>query len=1458
MTIHLLCHVERLPDYGTGDAYFSMNLTVGFAADPGTLPSDPQKLKLISPWEWTLDPYIDVQIETGGVLGPTVQAQRVGTVPVDQHGPFAKQLASIRDEFAAKQDSKNFVWLPDAASLQREAEDLRWYDFLIQASTYPAALAHSAGISFIFSVANLDPTATRIVAAPRVDLGAGVRKPMGAPVRIKMGNKPADDPPLFHAWTYDADVVAYQRECLLLQSDIAAGDDQFLDTTSGWVTGGTGTVAEDWALQLEARLSEAFDLSMRLIETLRAAVAAKTFVIDATNRDAVVNVVTAAMHDIAATGVRRAASATGVAPDFLEHLKEELKAAGMTPIDANLKGFEAALNGTMWQPLLAAATGSKLFEKVEISPNGPKVPAISDDRVLDELARMHGALGDEATLRELLLAQWDLALAADPQLGALRNAKSRLMRDVLPAFKLRKTFLLDVLEEGWPAFSRFSKAVTRDEQVVMLQKNLGDALKSYCRDRFDDANGMYRGFLPRGVSLPPAVAAIVMPALQDFANRFVEPPKPQNPAERQPPPLVPHGRPDHDALIIQLADVHRASDESLPDDQNSSARRISGYGMLLRRTGGDWRCLNYANVCPYESDTPLADPLIVPLRLGFRNGVRQTFVAYENTPLVAESPFLDLLRAKNGLGDTLKLSKERDPLFVYRNAYGPNANQPKLVPLVYGGEYQAAAFAIGTAGTLPRGLAKATTQGGKTIVDPIVPDLVNAKPDGIRTLTFRRRTPIGAPRYSSPNAKPTSALDPLPLPVVPDTVQPLARSLPGLNGAASGAPRPLLFLRTRESAASHFSFALRPPSIDIQTWDRWVAVDASQTTRDQRVKVWGRYHEIANSRDAGEGLPSDAARGDLSLDDPAVGGWLVRLTRRYPSPASSEEKWISKLESATVTDLLDVARHAPLLVTVKAKRGGTLDFPQPTAEKCDVTIPDGQVWTLEVFPAVRDGDVAGRFASDVKPEHASNGWSLFAPFALDIETTPDALGITAQELFDGLTVTTEGSASVSIALDPTKMPSAAWLRRMDVVVQQWRWSGRPLVRPRRTGPKKWELVSGFPDHTPDHNDDAVLFADRAPSDALVVPASVDFVARPGITELHRRDVRNTPGALYFRIAVRAFSRYEGVDVGGVTSNDSRAAAFPEAWYRHVVLGRWEAEVPPPVVKLVVPLTRPIGQDLTPPLLVVLDEQWGEVGGFGETITAEIVSVDRTNHPVVEAALPVTSLPELGPDPILSVQRNPAVVVPQAPIGPIGYTFDTDTDAPLFVKSSFLLPPPTGMGDLSWYFVKLRFRREIDGTWHKGKQTLRSEPTQPVWAQYLPPSTRFGSVDVTTLTLHVDTTTNQGSFRDPAGKTVTLAPTAAPGSKSLFELWILVTNGIEDASGRADQEIAVGMPVRLTGDAFVMQGNLAAPRVRVVEIQRRAGVTSDGFWKDLFRDEESEDAKARIVRVSPPIVPSLTN
>ena len=53
------------------------------------------------------------------------------------------------------------------------------------------------------------------------------------------------------------------------------------------------------------------------------------------------------------------------------------------------------------------------------------------------------------------------------------------------------------------------------------------------------------------------------------------------------------------------------------------------------------------------------------------------------------------------------------------------------------------------------------------------------------------------------------------------------------------------------------------------------------------------------------------------------------------------------------------------------------------------------------------------------------------------------------------------------------------------------------------------------------------------------------------------------------------------------------------------------------------------------------------------------------------------------------------------MGPVGHTFDTQSDDPLFVSSSFIIRPPeikdcSDHGDFGWYFIKLKFRRSLPG------------------------------------------------------------------------------------------------------------------------------------------------------------------
>jgi len=162
------------------------------------------------------------------------------------------------------------------------------------------------------------------------------------------------------------------------------------------------------------------------------------------------------------------------------------------------------------------------------------------------------------------------------------------------------------------------------------------------------------------------------------------------------------------------------------------------------------------------------------------------------------------------------------------------------------------------------------------------------------------------------------------------------------------------------------------------------------------------------------------------------------------------------------------------------------------------------------------------------------------------------------------------------------------------------------------------------------------------------------------------------------------------------------------WRRLVVPARRTATVPRPVVRFVIPLTEVTDtrdRGRVPGMLVVLDEPAFAVGGLAEAIEAEVVRVDDP--------LSNVSRPEWGPEVqargkgwVASAHPNPggatgsdppAVALPFDTDGPIGHTFDTDAEAPLFGSATYIVSPPdvppiTGDIGLGGYFAKLRFRR----------------------------------------------------------------------------------------------------------------------------------------------------------------------
>jgi hypothetical protein len=484
------------------------------------------------------------------------------------------------------------------------------------------------------------------------------------------------------------------------------------------------------------------------------------------------------------------------------------------------------------------------------------------------------------------------------------------------------------------------------------------------------------------------------------------------------------------------------------------------------------------------------------------------------------------------------------------------------------------------------------------------------------------------------------------------------------------------------------------------------------------------------------------------------------------------------------------------------------------------------------------------------------------------------------------------------------MPTVrALLHRVELIAQRWRWDGRPV----------YELKPGLPPAPPillsdscgvpftklgtidDFDGDALLFGAREDGDALVVPSQVEFAsASAGKLPVHRLGWHDKAGVLYYRGAMRVHSRYAGLLRRPETIDSSApvAGTVSRRWRRYARACSWRRDVPKPLVKLVVPLTEASGArgapDAVPGWLVILDESWyGEqMAGIGEVFESGLLDV-RLPDAADERRW------QFGPDPIIAMDADPyldwTVTLPH-PLGAMGTTFDTDTQAPLFVSASFvqrppqLVPPadrdPTPTApDLSFHFAKLRFRRAIAGTEvaDPRRVTMRSEWTDGYWVQILPPSNRWRLAPslrvVDVIDLRYADATGRVLWHD---ETVLIAPTGPleqpDESVARFEVLALLTRRIVDAFGRPDQE-AFAEILPLSALTVLPRQRREGTVLRLVEVQFRlkkndppplggtepavdalARLVAALFPFDAERD--SEDAKARIVRVSPPLAAAL--
>ena len=1064
---------------------------------------------------------------------------------------------------------------------------------------------------------------------------------------------------------------------------------------------------------------------------------------------------------------------------------------------------------------------------------------------------MDGRLTDfsrHATLAQHLLILWKAAYRGDAWPALEKKLATEI--DTLGRTRSLFTWLLSHQEAPfWPAL--LAPGLPVGGELAAIETRLKDALVVFARTALDDPS-------------EELVRQLGLAASRTLRND-------SHPAKD----------PTSDGLTVQVDRV-APTGPGLADDRGDYLRRISGAGVLLRRKGDiEWRCLNMAAlvVGPRGSSELLLDDAndyAVPRR--FHN---QPFIPYQNQPVIAESPWSRMAPARTIASDAFPV----EPLLSYsERAYV--SGRWKLQRLMYGETYQIAVFYFSNAGAVPS--ACAADQGTAT-ARPwrfVLPTL--DENDDAATIVeheYKRRCPVGPLRLSRDEAGPFP-------PPLPDRVWPLTTQLRAAKDAerlkadagalTADAPADPLFVLTpivsSASAAGIWavpiekrSFQVRPPSLDAKVWERWQPDITTDEERRQRTQILGEHFGLLNAH-----LLKLRLDEDDTLDDPAVGAFEVALTRMYPAPAHAGPFGPFPFGNPGGATGVKSQQRAGRRVVVMSSAAA-----QPTVSQVQgdvqVAIPNHEVWHVHLRPLVTaasrrrfttQAEASIDISTDVTVEVAA---PLYANDA-DRQQHGDALHRALTFTHVTADPATAREEEITVDLDAAKLQRVApLLHRTELFVQRWRWDGRPVYEaPDATAPSglPFNTSGNIPDGAHADRLDEMLFAER--EDFEEIPGTVDLSSPRG-NRLHSLKLTSMDGVLYYRLGVRAFSRYEGLlapahylDSGAPVENRRR-------WRRYVVPLRWRQAVPKPLVKIVLPLTETIGAATVPGWQVTLDESWYSetLGGLGEYLESAIDDV----------ALPDDAAqrrPQFGADPIIDMAPDSfaldAPTLPR-PIGAVGYTFDTGSSAPLWVRSSFYQPPPQVQSgrDLAFHFAKLRFQRVIAGGDGGDATPMVSGWTDPYWVQILPPADRWwiqrgdgtrANVSIAEFRLRAD-----GRLQ-VAGQDVVVLPTGSsvpkPSTIGRFVVYAFVSREAFDAFGRSAQDAFVTIvPVEeLPRDEDVSRLPHDARRVRLVEMQYRlapdapvpTGLTQ--VAEALFRGYQDRgaqlDASGRIVRASVPI------
>ena len=1297
--VALICTVEKIPGYAdsTSDLY-ALNVSTGLqplAAGETFDPALTGVVDLLQPWNWT-EPgtsgsfAVDVWCQTDpsditkgkrvsstclappALLNAPQPTDGSAPLPNPRHAVAASLLAELQGAAAAIATGDLVIFNnDDPGKLNSSVKDAsgrvrqHWPHLLSHASTFPPPVPQALNLVMFFRLPT-DATVRKIYVAPNFVVNgftyscastapAAAPAPVGSPA-IGAGTK----------WAYP--VTGAQVPVTVFQP----GLDLREAASETWIQGTSEDGNQDWRTNLDQLLPDSFDLAQRALDAWRALTStdlsnifgvppssSASAVTDQNSLEVLRQALLSVLRDTADFGLR-------LAPDNSSLVRFVLSRIGQTysqiaAIESALKVADATLSFQSWNTtLLGLFPGSLVLQPVA----SWLVANPSLETLIALLEPLQTQLATDTTLAQCLYAGWDSVAPAN--WSAIKGAVQTELNTLATSHILRKRMLqanvggADTQLATWKAIVNIPAGVTHE--VGQLRTNLTNLLPAFFASRFgftqpagaptlaDARQPVVSGTgLPKWQALLAVMSANIASQAANFGSEIF-PAGPQPAKEPQP-------------LIIKVQPGAQPDNEA--DDP---LRGMSGVGVLLREDNHtDWSALNMASL--YVNTAQTAAPsatapvtpvwvkaaanVLAPYRIHIRNGIRQAAISYDNEPLIARSPLADM--AVEVPVQMAPFATQANPLFQFRYEPDPVAlldntkldAWARIYGLKFGSAYSLLPFRMSNSGALPVELTDgknplALQPPNQFPFKPAPPNIVTPLP--LTHTSYMRRVSVAHPRILSLDGSDQKLV----LPEIPATVFPLARIREKSAAAApnpmldsAGQPLPLLLLWNKDNnptVHSSFSFNVRPPLINFETWDRWVAAQpdpkpdpsapATPTLRKTRAAVNADKVRAARKNED-DVISTTASTNDPSINDPAMAYLEFRLTAistgETTAPASLYLAVPFPQPLPLPLNPLDGFRQVqspPCVVTVSIGAIGFSLDQTPAATKLTLNVPRGEVWKLSITPVVSKDALARfeRFSPPIADQFDRNpitpppafdtvnpyyrviaaARDLLVETAVPIVHTPDALWNSLQLAFD---VT---SRTLTTSLVPGALARPDLFYRLDITHQAWRWMGRPFTE--TSFPCELGTATATGD---DLNSTALLtkalaweaeaFAERSLTDTHTESSNVNYPvlrnstqdSQNNITTLLRSyvkqtltssDLSNDLRAQYFLFAIRAHSRYEGLPLfdDGQSFTASEPIPSPTTplastpWRRVFVRANATLAPPPkPKILLCIPLPEPL-------------------------------------------------------------------------------------------------------------------------------------------------------------------------------------------------------------------------------------------------------------------------------------------